>query len=204
LIDLKIVVSPLTEGFAADGEGHRIAYGDVRPAITFLIKSAAVLIALSIAAGVVILIVPFEMEGKLMKAPLFTITDIEGVVLRLDEEKGKIVIVEFMATWCKYCKVQAEELKLVFEHFRNSSIKIISISIEPLDDPKTLAKYKDDLEATWIFAQGYEVGLNYSIKAIPTIVIIDYEGKIRFRHEGVVGAPRIIAEISELLNNLKG
>jgi peroxiredoxin len=83
-------------------------------------------------------------------------------------------------------------------------IVIISISIEPSDEPETLAEYRNNLGATWIFAQSYEVGLNYNVKVLPTTVIIDYDGKIRFRHEGVVEASKLIGEVSQLLNELKG
>jgi len=163
-----------------------------------------VLVALPAVAGAVLLIAFFNMKSN-TEAPLFTITDVNGVVFKLDDQKGKIVIVEFMATSCILCKHQTEELKLVHERFRDMPVVIISISINPLDDPKTLAKYKDDFEATWIFAQSYEVGLNYNVKVLPTTVIIDYDGKIRFRHEGVVvEASKLIGEVSQLLNELKG
>jgi peroxiredoxin len=159
-------------------------------------------VALPAVAGAVLLIAFFNMNSN-TEAPLFTITDVNGVVFKLDDQKGKIVIVEFMATWCRYCKDQTEELKLVYGRFRDTPIVIVSISIEPSDDPKTLVEYRNNLGATWIFAQSYEVGLNYSVKVLPTTVIIDHDGRIRFRHEGVVEASKLIDEISQLLNELK-
>jgi peroxiredoxin len=161
------------------------------------------LMALPIVAGAVLLMVFFSM-GNNTKAPSFTVTDVNGTVFKLDDQRGKIIIVEFMATWCRYCKAQIEELKLVHERFRDMPIVIISISIEPSDEPETLAEYRNNLGATWIFAQSYEVGLNYNVKVLPTTVIIDYDGKIRFRHEGVVEASKLIGEVSQLLNELKG
>jgi len=158
--------------------------------------------ALPIVAGTALLIVFFSMENN-TKAPPFIITDVNGSVFKLDDQKGKIVIVEFMATWCRYCKAQTEELKLVYERFRDMPIIIISISVEPSGDLKTLAEYRNNLGATWMFAQSHEVGLNYSVKVLPTTVIIDHDGRVRFRHEGVVEASKLIDEISQLLNELK-
>ncbi|MEM2848774.1 MAG: TlpA disulfide reductase family protein [Candidatus Bathyarchaeia archaeon] len=161
-------------------------------------------IVLPIIVGAVLLTVFFKEEDKSTEAPLFTITDIDGAVFKLSEHRGKVVVIEFMATWCRYCKAQIEELKLVNEHFTDSSTVIVSISVDPSDNSEALVKYRDELEATWIFAQGYKVGLNYGVKALPTTVIIDHEGKMRFRHEGVVEASKLEAEISQILNELKG
>lgn len=168
------------------------------------IRLIALIVLPVVIAGAALLTVFFSEESKSIEAPLFTIADIDGVVFKLSEYRGKIVVIEFMATWCRYCKAQIEEIKLVYKRFIDSPIVIVSISIEPSDNPEVLAKYRDDVEATWIFAQGYEVGLNYGVKVLPTTVIIDYEGKMRFRHEGVVEASKLVAEISQLLNELKG
>ncbi|MEM1569152.1 MAG: TlpA disulfide reductase family protein [Candidatus Bathyarchaeia archaeon] len=165
-------------------------------------KVLILLIILPSVAGAILLSAFLE-EGKFTDAPSFTITDVDGATFRLSECKGKIVVLEFMATWCRYCKAQVEELKKVHEQFRNPSIIIVSISIDPSDISNTLRDYRDELGATWIFAQSYEVGLNYSVKVLPTTVIIDYKGRIRFRHEGVVEASELIFEISQLLNEME-
>ncbi|MBS7611561.1 redoxin domain-containing protein [Candidatus Bathyarchaeota archaeon] len=68
------------------------------------------------------------------------------------------------------------------------------------NNPYTLREYKDSLGASWIFTQAPEVGLNYSVKVIPTIVILDQQGRVRFRHEGLVDSSTLIDEIRVLLS----
>lgn len=166
------------------------------------VKVIILLIILPLVAGTILLSAFLE-ERKFTDAPSFTITDIDGETFRLSECKGKIVVLAFMATWCRYCKAQIEELKKVHGQFKNSSIIILSISIDLSDTLNTLRNYRDELGATWIFAQSYEVGLNYSVKMLPTTVIIDHKGRVRFRHEGVVEALKLIYEISQLLNEME-
>ncbi len=80
---------------------------------------------------------------------------------------------------------------------------LVSIWINLLhtnNNPYTLKEYRDSLNASWIFTQAPKVGLNYSVKVVPTIVIIDQQGMVRFRHEGLVDSSTLINELRVLLS----
>lgn len=96
-----------------------------------------------------------------------------------------------------------EELKSVYECFRGLPVVIISISVDPDDSPEELAEYRASLSAEWRFARDPDIGLAYRIRAIPTVVIVDGEGRIRFRREGLISSSVLIDMISELLNELE-
>ncbi len=85
-----------------------------------------------------------------------------------------------------------------------SSLILIWTNLLHVDNkPYTLREYRDSLNAPWIFAQAPRVGLNYSVKVIPTIVIIDQQGRVRFRHEGLVESSTLVNEIRVLLSEVQ-
>lgn len=164
------------------------------------IVGLALLATVTVAASIVLL----NKGDEFKEAPLFIVTDLDGGNFSLRDHRGEVVVIEFMATWCTYCKAQIDELKPVYERFKDSPVVIISISVDPGDSPEKLAEYRASVGACWRFAQGPDVGLDYGVKAIPTTVIIDGEGRIRLRHEGVVSSSDLIDKISELLKEMRG
>ncbi|MCS7098156.1 MAG: TlpA family protein disulfide reductase [Candidatus Methanomethyliaceae archaeon] len=135
------------------------------------------------------------------KASDFQLVDINGNYFRLSNFKGKIVILEFMATQCVLCRQQIPYLIEVWEKYRDS-IAIISISVDPLRDSDDVLRdfIKRYPNATWIWARDtVNLTIAYKVTAIPKIVIIDKEGNIRFEHLGITSSTIIIQEINKLL-----
>lgn len=162
-----------------------------------------VLILLAVATVAVSMILLNRGE-EFDEAPPFSVTDLDGENFTLKDHRGEVVVIDFMATWCTYCKAQIDELKPVYERFKDSPVVIISISVDPDDSSEKLAEYRASVGAEWKFAQGSDVGLDYGVKVIPTTVIVDGEGRIRLRHEGVISSSDLIDKISELLKELRG
>ena len=118
----------------------------------------------------------------------FTLKDIDGVDVRLADFKGKVVLLNFWATWCGPCKVEIPEFVEAYEQYRDRGFVILGVLSQ--DDPSA-----DDLRA---FAKDW--GMTYPILrehteldeafgpmwAIPTSFIIDRQGSICTKHLGPV------------------
>ncbi|MBS7640487.1 MAG: TlpA disulfide reductase family protein [Candidatus Bathyarchaeia archaeon] len=134
-------------------------------------------------------------------APEFSLYDLNGNTLKLSDFKGKIVILDFMATWCGPCRMQIPHLNFVREKYGDSVI-LISISIDPNHDSEGILKefLNEYPYANWIWARD-TANLRgvYGVTAIPTLVIIDREGYIRFRHVGLTPSSTLIQEIDKIL-----
>lgn len=133
-------------------------------------------------------------------APDFSIPDLGGTLFHLADVRGRVVVIDFMATWCGPCRVAMPHLGAIWEQY-GDTIVVISIDIDPVESEETLQRYVNEFPyATWIWAKDTaNLAQSYQISAIPTTVIIDPAGAIRFRHIGVVDATTLSREIAQLL-----
>lgn len=133
-------------------------------------------------------------------APAFAMPDLTGALFQLSDAQGQIVIIDFMATWCGPCRAAMPHLGAIWERY-NDTIMMISIDIDPVESEATLQQYADEFPyAKWLWAKDtVNVAQRYQITAIPTTVIIDQAGAMRFRYVGVVDAATMSRDVEQLL-----
>jgi len=133
----------------------------------------------------------------------FTLTDINGKRFTLGDFKGKIVILDFMGATCTPCKQQVVELVKVHSAY-SDKVEILSISVQGgkgMD--QLLQSFAESYNVKWRIAIDVEgAQFKYRITMIPTIIMIDGDGYVRFRHEGVAEAPTIVHEIRTILGEV--
>lgn len=143
-------------------------------------------------------------EEKLDPAPDFTLTDIDGNEFSLSDYEGKVVILDFMATWCDPCKNAMDDLKDIYANYDSSEVVIMSIDIDEDENDTMLRDFKDTYGDDWIYAVDYQndVDAKYDINDnIPVTVIVNKQGKIAFRKLGYqpTNYETLTAEIDKLL-----
>jgi cytochrome c biogenesis protein CcdA len=119
----------------------------------------------------------------------FEMIDVDGNEFSLSDHRGKVVYLEFMATWCSDCQKLTKELKDVYSHFGND-IVMISLDIDKKENPEQLKKYADDNGAKWIFAfpkDFNKVVETFNIHEIPKSFVIDKNGDLT--HEFLLSQP---------------
>ena len=126
---------------------------------------------------------------------LYTLTSSD-----LSEFRGKIVVIDFFATWCGPCKQEIPELAEINSKYNSSQVVVISVAPESEDEIK-LRRFKRNNDMTWYVARD-TVGLfeKYGIRFFPTIVILDEQGTVQFRKEQVTSA----LELSEVIDSILG
>lgn len=133
-------------------------------------------------------------------APDFTLTDIDGVDFSLSDHRGKVVLLDFFATWCGPCVAKIVHLQSLYEEFGEDFV-IISISVSPSSDSvEKLRGFRQEHKIDWTIARD-TIGMNdaYDVQYIPTLVIIDQEGYIRHRHVGLTDESVLQEEIYEII-----
>lgn len=125
-----------------------------------------------------------QAKGAVDQPPDFKTNDISGQTLKLSEFKGKIVLLDFWATWCPPCRVEIPNLLEINRQFKNKNFVLISVS---LDRDIPLAKqFVKEKEMNWLHVIDREssssIASLYEIEYIPATFIIDGKGKIVARN----------------------
>jgi cytochrome c-type biogenesis protein len=127
----------------------------------------------------------------------FEMRDVDGNEFSLSDHRGKVVILEFMATWCSDCKKMTKEMKSVYSHYGNDVI-MISLDIDDAETPKLLNDYANENGAKWIFAFPKDfnsVATTFNIHEIPKSLIIDEDGYITFEIIGSHPSGELIKKV---------
>ncbi|MFZ1524534.1 MAG: TlpA disulfide reductase family protein [Saprospiraceae bacterium] len=118
------------------------------------------------------------------KAPEFSTIDLNGDSIKLVDFRGKFVILEFWASWCKPCRATHPELRNLFELYHKNGLEIISLSSDYLKDiDKWKAAIMKDSIDRWnhiLLNDRDEVNIShlYNVDFLPTKVLIDSDGNI--------------------------
>ncbi len=140
--------------------------------------------------------------GSNTEAQDFQLRDIQGKAFRLSDFRGKIVLLEFFASWCKPCKPQLMELKDVKAAYPPEQIILVSISYDPsTDTDEVLSRLAEETGTTWILARD-TIGISgkYEVTIAPTIFVIDRSGITRYKHPGLTKSEVLTPEIDYLLS----
>jgi thiol-disulfide isomerase/thioredoxin len=133
----------------------------------------------------------------------FTILDIDMNPVSLSALRGEVVVLDFMATWCGPCKAAMRDLVSLYNDIGDQFV-MISITVDPsYDTAPVLREWMGRYGATWIHARDLAdppVTQQFEVTGIPTYVIFDRKGDIRFRHVGPVSELTLKTEILSLVN----
>ena len=115
------------------------------------------------------------------EAPDFAQAKPDGSVLKLSDLRGKIVLIDFWASWCKPCRRENPSVVLAYNKYKSKGFEIIGVSLDK-DRGRWLQAVEQD-GLTWpqvsdlAFWQN-AVALQYGVRSIPFTVLVDQEGKV--------------------------
>jgi thiol-disulfide isomerase/thioredoxin len=132
-------------------------------------------------------------------APQFSLTDISGQKLSLADYKGKVVLLDFWATWCGPCRIEIPEFVQLQKRYRDQGLAVIGISMD--DGPRPVKEFYKQFNMNYPVALGDDklAELYGGVLGLPTTMVIGRDGRIYAKHVGATDISVFEAEIKELL-----
>ncbi len=133
--------------------------------------------------------------------PNFLGRDSDGNDVTLDENKGKIVVISFWASWCSPCLKELPVLENIQNKIGTDKIKVVAINFkENRKQYKKIVKMLSSLKLTLTHDKRGSIGRKFGVEAIPNLFIIDKNGELAFHNVGYGDSS--IDKIVEVLNKL--
>jgi thiol-disulfide isomerase/thioredoxin len=141
-----------------------------------------------------------QKEKETSFAPDFNLKTLSGKEITLSGLKGRVVLLDFWATWCGPCKDSIPHLLKLYKTNEAKGFEIVGISLDK-KDPEAVRRFVKSMGIPYpvlIAPEGFE--RNYGVSALPTCLLIDKEGRTRERFIGFnsVIAKQMAAKISDL------
>lgn len=132
------------------------------------------------------------------KAPEIAGESITGTPVRLSQYQGKVVLVDFWATWCGPCRQLIPHEKDLHRQYDTRPFQIIGISRD--EKREDLKRFVEQEKLPWpnIFDGGGTICSEWGVRAFPTFVLINHKGTIIGRWEG--GGPQTMSEIEKMID----
>jgi thiol:disulfide interchange protein DsbD len=140
--------------------------------------------------------------GASQPAPAVNLNLLNGGVLGVESLRGKVVLVDFWATWCVPCISEIPMFNQLQKQYQPRGVEVVAISL----DEEGAAKVKPFVKAhpmnytQTIGDENTAVAFNVDSSTLPVTLLIDKQGRIRFRHVGITTKDVLEGEINQLLN----
>ena len=117
-------------------------------------------------------------------APDFTLHTMGGPNMRLQEQRGKVVMINFWATWCGPCRQEMPHLDRLYDKYKSSGFVLMGINVD--DDTRNAAAVAAKLGVRFpvLLDTDKQVSRLYDLSTMPSTVIVDRDGKVRYVHRG--------------------
>ena len=138
-------------------------------------------------------------NGNVMTIPL---EGLDGNTIYLENYKDKVIILEFMATWCTTCAQQEVILKEFWPIYQNDNVVLISVSTDPtFDTLDVLRNHVENKEITWLMTRDTTLAMTsyFQITDLSTIIIISPDGEIMNTFKGVTDIETLTNAIENIL-----
>ena len=141
-------------------------------------------------------------KGDLGSLPDFTLETLDGSIITRADLEGKVVLVNFWATWCGPCRVEMPGFERVYQDHRDRGFVILGLSTERGEREK-VADYADRRGVTYPIAISTPALENAfgGLRGLPTSFLVDRDGKIRNRVFGFFASPALRLAVGRLLDS---
>ncbi len=136
-------------------------------------------------------------------APDFILADRDGNPINLSDLRGKVVILNFWASWCQPCRDEMPDLQTLADEYADRGLVVLGINNTYIDDKNDALAFLDELKITFpnVFDEDGDVSvMSYSIYGLPTSIWIDPAGTVQWIKIGPMSPDEMTGTAEQLLN----
>jgi len=158
-----------------------------------------------LATAAVVMLVAAPASAELFKSTArkpaidFSAPGRDGKPVKVSSLKGKVVLLDFWATWCTGCKVEIPWFIEFDKAYRAKGLAAVGVAMDDEGWKKVEPYLKEHPISYTVVAGNLDAGNPYGISALPVTVLIDRAGRVAARHVGVVDKKQFEAELQQLL-----
>jgi thiol-disulfide isomerase/thioredoxin len=140
-----------------------------------------------------------KLDGNHPAAPEFSLTSLEGQSIDLKDYRGKVVLLDFWATWCGPCRMEIPGFVALQKKYADQGFRVIGVSMD--DGPSPVRDFYKEFNMDYpVVMANNKVGMLYGgIYGLPTSFLIGRDGRIYAKHVGATDVSVFEEEIKELL-----
>ena len=131
--------------------------------------------------------------------PPVALNDLQGVAHTLEGHKGKVVLVDFWASWCVPCRAELPKLVELQQELAEEGLLVLAINVDERAKDRDKYLTKHPLELTVLDDSAQATVASYQVQKMPTSVLVDQEGNIAAVHYGFTAE-----QYEELVRQVKG
>ena len=151
----------------------------------------------------------FTRDARYIQSPLvarqassFSLTLFDGKVVRLEDFRGKAVLINFWASWCIPCRAEAVALENAWQKYKDRGVVFVGVNIQ--DKEEDARAFMKEFGITYLNGrdESGKIAIDYGVWGIPETFFIDPQGGITYKHTGEVKVPIIEAKLDEALRGV--
>ena len=131
--------------------------------------------------------------------PAFAIFGEDGKIRRLNQSRGKVLLIDVWATWCGPCVAAMPHLESLHREFNDQGFELISLNVEPGRRAEVLAFMREKKLSFPVYFDRGEARKNLMVNLYPTLVLVREDGTIESIYNGTLGLAALRGDIERLL-----
>ncbi len=130
-------------------------------------------------------------------APVLTLALFDGSTIRLEDLKGKVVFLNFWASWCPPCRAEARMLEEAWRKYKDDGVVFLGVNTQ--DTEEAARNFLEEFSITYPNGQdpGGRIAIDYGTWGLPESFFIDAAGRITYKHVGAIGWETLLAKVEE-------
>lgn len=150
----------------------------------------------------------FTRDARYIQSPLvgkqaasFTLTLFNGKTIRLEDFRGKVVFLNFWASWCPPCRAEARALEVAWQ--KNKEREVVFLGVDIQDNEEDARAFLQEFGVTYMNGRDpSKIAIDYGVWGIPETFFIDREGRITYKHVGGIEISTVEVKLDEALKGI--